>query len=97
MTLTETLWTLPRYVRVTGSYARGEETDDSDIDFYVPEGKWEHFKKWAITHLGDGYTSCAPMSLTWREPFMLEFSVLFRRQKGVVKERNLNGRTFKTW
>jgi hypothetical protein len=94
---TQVIHSLPAYIRVTGSYARGEQTPNSDIDFYVPERRWEHFKKWAEQNMKGTPTSPIMGALTWREPMMLEFSDLFDNQNLVVKERTVFGRTFKTW
>jgi predicted nucleotidyltransferase len=88
---------LPTYVRITGSYARGEQTSNSDLDFYVPEKKWQHFKAWAKENIDGTPSSCIVGHLTWYEPMMMEFADCFSRQKNLAKEITVFGRTFKTW
>lgn len=91
---------LPKYVRVTGSHARGGATIFSDYDFFVPEKKWGSFKKWASGAFSMQPTSCAPMTLTWNlgdnHNEQLEFSVLFDKQPTRLQEVELFDRTFKT-
>lgn len=88
---------LPKYVRVTGSYARGEQTKDSDIDFYVPERYWQSFKKWSQENMIGTPSSCTVGALTWYEPMMMEFADCFLKQNCKNKEVLVFGRVFKTW
>lgn len=96
-TLKEILSSLPSYIHITGSYARGEETGDSDLDFYVPTHRWESFKKWSEININGNPSSCTMGALTWYEPMMMEFSHLFERQENIPKEVLILNRTFKTW
>jgi len=93
----KTVWSLPSYVKITGSYARGEQTPESDLDFYVPERKWKHFKEWAKENMVGNPSSCIVGHLTWYEPMMMEFADCFIKQKGIPKEVEVFNRTFKTW
>lgn len=94
--LKQLLHKLPPYVKLTGSYARGEQTEQSDLDFYVPERYWNHFKKWSQENMKGEPSSPIMGALTWYEPMMMEFSDLFDKQKGIEKEVTILGRTFKT-
>jgi hypothetical protein len=97
MTIQETIKKLPSYVRITGSYARQEQTAQSDLDFYVPERYWSHFKKWAEKNMEGKPSSPMVGALTWYIPTMMEFSDLFMKQNCKEKSIVLYGRTFKTW
>lgn len=43
---------LPKYARLSGSRAYGNETENSDWDFYIPESKWTEFRKWCLENIG---------------------------------------------
>lgn len=100
-----------KLVRVTGSYAVGEQNETSDVDFYVtpdhPEQPYternmlkiievldRHGVRWHSTVVG--YISTIhddnPTLL-----FDLEFSDLFHRRKGRLKEVEIEGVIFKTY
>lgn len=86
--------------RVTGSIARGQFREGwSDIDIYVPYGKWEQAKrlmcalpvKWEssfIGHLATRQTST-----------LIEVSFLFDKQDkdGLLETVELAGKQFKTY
>jgi len=98
--LEEIIQNLPPYVRLTGSYARGDATWDSDYDFWLPERYWESFKKWSQKNIPNTPTSCFPFTLTWKFGSMhrdqIEFSVIFQVQEEKLDEVILFGRSFKT-
>lgn len=83
--------------RVTGSFARGEQRDISDLDIYVPYDKWSNIREltkntpfvWVSTALGQVATkSTSPwIELSWR----------FDRQREKLKKVVVFGVDFKTW
>lgn len=52
MTVDYVICILPEYVKLSGSRADGTHTDSSDWDFYVPERKWDEFRRWCLDNLG---------------------------------------------
>lgn len=81
--------------RLTGSWARGEEHDGSDYDFYIRDSKWKAFVKAAPP----GWESPTVGSIGWRvDGVLIEASCIFRRQpKERLPERTVLGRTWQTW
>lgn len=84
--------------RVTGSWARGEETEASDYDFYVPYAQWKRFLELAPP----GWESCIVGHVAWRFGGMhgdlVEASALFKNQRHErLPERHVLGRTWRTW
>lgn len=84
--LEEIIKSLPTYCELSGSRALGLENDNSDWDFYVPEGKWEEFKDWAIKNISPNFTSVVTGQIAYyiNKPThncLVEFSYLFPRNK----------------
>lgn len=82
---------LPSYCELSGSRAIGKENPDSDYDFYVPEEKWEKFKKWAKSHISANYTSVVTGQIAYyvnsvEHMNLIEFSYLFPRKEEMLKE-----------
>ena len=89
--------------RLTGSYARREESDYSDLDFYLPEQSWSKFIGLAKAQL-PAFESCIVGHVAWYTypAGLVEVSYIFRRQKLVDKERWLvigdgPAYTWQTW
>ena len=81
--------------RISGSYARGEETPMSDYDFYIPENKWDKLVK----DVPKNFDSCICGHIAWRSTDigMIEASMMFDKQKTDIKVRDIQGIEFKTW
>ena len=85
---------LPGYLVLSGSRGFGTPNENSDYDFYVPENKWEMFKKWFFnfaTENGLVVDSCVVGHLSFRlgdkGPELFEFSYLFPKNKKEYEER----------
>lgn len=83
--------------RVTGSWARGDMTEDSDFDFYIRESDWRDFVKDAPK----GWESCIVGHIAWQQPDigLIEASCIFKNQR---KERQVEtvelfNRVWRTW
>lgn len=85
-------------VRITGSYACGKQHDNSDIDIYVPLGKFKRLKKilerhgikWGSITIGEIHT------LPNETPIPLEFASWFDKRKDRLPNVVLFGLRFKT-
>lgn len=90
MELNEVLENIKDKVIVTGSYAEGTQTEDSDIDLFIrnlPEDKCDyengidsyfHELLESFKESGFDVTSCGPLTFAVRDlPIMLDFSSLF--------------------
>lgn len=101
-----------KLVKVTGSYADGTQTENSDIDFYVkpdsPDykyaGKERNIVK--VKRILDKYKVKMESNMVgyWYShksenniPIQIEFSDLFEKRKNRLKEVNLLGVIFKTY
>lgn len=78
--------------RLTGSWARGEETPLSDLDFWVPQRSWRRF----VWEAPPGWESVAPGHVGWRLPLhvglpdvQIDVSTLFRAQRRRLPEREV--------
>lgn len=83
--------------KLTGSYARGEQKEISDLDIYIPEKKWGVAKK-ILLNSGHKIDSTAIGQLCSSDftPF-LEVSWRFKRQKTKLKKVSLFNIDWKTW
>ena len=80
--------------RITGSYARGEETVDSDFDFYITESQWRKL----LNALPKNFESVIVGHVGFRtELGLIDISIHFRKQKEKLETRELFGLEFKTW
>jgi predicted nucleotidyltransferase len=72
--------------KVTGSYARGEQTEMSDLDIFIPETKWDSARR-AIQASGLPFYSTAigQLCLDKETPIKVEVSWRFARQAKVLK------------
>ncbi|HKQ38905.1 MAG TPA: nucleotidyltransferase domain-containing protein [Verrucomicrobiae bacterium] len=81
--------------KITGSYARGEESWHSDLDVYVPETQWAKAER-LMLNSGLGFRSTLYL-LQHDTPIRLEVSPLFYRQtkplKGSVEIFGVNFQT----
>lgn len=73
---------LPGYCRLSGSRALGKENENSDWDFYVPECRWEEFKRWAVKNISPDYDSVMVGQIAYYvnsfdHNCLIEFSYLF--------------------
>ena len=80
--------------KVAGSYALGTENQNSDIDFFIPENKFDLFrpiaKKWR-------FKSSAPGQFyLYLENELIEVSYRFPRTKSELKLVEIHGTWFKT-
>jgi len=80
--------------RLTGSWARGEETEFSDYDFYVSGRQWKAF----VLNAPSGWVSQIVGHIAWRYgDIQIEASRHFKRQRTALTEHIALGKTWKTW
>ena len=83
--------------KVTGSYARGEQTGESDLDIYVPEKEWIEVRE---VLLAEGFrTSAIGQFHNFLHEPRLEISWRFYKQPAKIRLPLVvvAGVTFKTW
>lgn len=87
---------LSECAKITGSFARGDEKESSDIDFYIPENKWKEFKE-KVGHLKCDSTAIGQICFVGFD--LIEISWRFKRipKTKRLPARILNGITFKTY
>jgi hypothetical protein len=83
--------------KVTGSYARGEQTRESDLDIYVPEKEWAEVRE-VLRAEGFGTTAIGQWNSFLHKP-RLEVSWRFFKQPKKIRLPlvTVAGVTFKTW
>jgi len=101
-----------KLVKITGSYADGTQTFESDLDFYVkednPEWKFLELERniVKIKKILDKYDIKMNSDMTgyWYShksnnnlPIQIEFSDFFNHRKNRLKEVDIMGIKFKTW
>ena len=84
----EILFWVPDFCSLSGSRAFGKPTENSDWDFYVPEKKWDEFKKRfykMFENSGLEWGSSCPMHLyvrtSCKHKDLFEFSSLFPKNQ----------------
>ena len=80
--------------KIAGSYARGEQRPDSDLDVFIPEKNWAEVRKVLI---GAKFESTAiGQFCSFDFTPKLEVSWRFNRQQNKLPQVTIAGVTFKT-